>query len=64
MEKNSDFETNKISIIETWSVPYVGTVVNGIINAGVIKAGETVLLGPDANGSYRVTAVKSIHRKR
>lgn len=54
----------EISIIETWSVPYVGTVVNGIINAGVIKAGETVLLGPDANGSYRVTAVKSIHRKR
>ncbi|KXN90600.1 GTP-binding protein 1 [Leucoagaricus sp. SymC.cos] len=54
----------EISIIETWSVPYVGTVVNGIINSGVIKAGETVLLGPDANGNYRVTAVKSIHRKR
>ncbi|KAF5354728.1 hypothetical protein D9756_005278 [Leucocoprinus leucothites] len=54
----------EISIIETWSVPYVGTVVNGIINAGVIKAGESVLLGPDANGNYRVTAVKSMHRKR
>ncbi|KAF9452399.1 P-loop containing nucleoside triphosphate hydrolase protein [Macrolepiota fuliginosa MF-IS2] len=54
----------EISIIETWSVPYVGTVVNGIINSGVIRAGDTVLLGPDANGNYRVTAVKSMHRKR
>jgi len=64
VEKNSDFETHKISIIETWSVPYVGTVVNGVINAGIIKAGETVLLGPDANGNYRATAVKGMQRKR
>ncbi|EKM80959.1 hypothetical protein AGABI1DRAFT_71614 [Agaricus bisporus var. burnettii JB137-S8] len=54
----------EISIIETWSVPYVGTVVNGIVNSGTVKVGDAVLLGPDANGNYRVTAIKSMHRKR
>ena len=52
------------SITDVWSVPYVGTVVNGIVNAGVVKAGDSVLLGPDSNGNWHSTAVKSIHRKR
>ncbi|KAF8906537.1 GTP-binding protein 1 [Gymnopilus junonius] len=52
------------SITEVWSVPYVGTVVNGIINAGSIKSGDAVLLGPDSNGNYQSTVVKSIQRKR
>jgi len=52
------------SITEVWSVPYVGTVVNGILNAGSIKTGDVVLMGPDANGSYQPTAVKSMQRKR
>jgi GTPase len=42
----------------------VGTVVNGIINSGTIKAGDAVLLGPDANGNFITTAVKSMQRKR
>ncbi|EJD03134.1 GTP-binding protein 1 [Fomitiporia mediterranea MF3/22] len=52
------------SITEIWSVPYVGTVVNGIINSGRVKAGDQVYLGPDANGNWHVTAIKSIQRKR
>jgi GTPase len=42
----------------------VGTVVNGIINAGHLKAGDAVLLGPDSNGNYQTTAIKTIQRKR
>ncbi|KAF8161090.1 GTP-binding protein 1 [Crassisporium funariophilum] len=52
------------SITEVWSVPYVGTVVNGIMNAGSIKAGDAVLLGPDSNGNYQTTVIKSMQRKR
>lgn len=52
------------SITEVWSVPYVGTVVNGIINAGSVKAGDAVLLGPDSNGNFQTTVIKSMQRKR
>ncbi|OBZ68219.1 GTP-binding protein 1 [Grifola frondosa] len=52
------------SITEVWSVPYVGTVVDGILNSGSVKAGDAVMLGPDANGNYLTTAIKSIQRKR
>jgi len=45
-------------------VPYVGVVVNGILNSGSVKAGDSVLLGPDSNGGWMVTSIKSIHRKR
>ncbi|EMD37913.1 hypothetical protein CERSUDRAFT_114562 [Gelatoporia subvermispora B] len=52
------------SVTEVWSVPYVGTVVDGILNSGTIKAGDAVLLGPDSNGHFQSTVVKSIQRKR
>ncbi|KAL5528302.1 hypothetical protein ACEPAF_7438 [Sanghuangporus sanghuang] len=52
------------SITEVWSVPYVGTVVNGILNAGHVKVGDAIYLGPDANGNWHTTAIKSIQRKR
>jgi GTPase len=42
------------SITEVWSVPYVGTVVNGILNAGAVKTGDVVLIGPDSNGNYQL----------
>ncbi|KAJ7497304.1 GTP-binding protein 1 [Mycena latifolia] len=54
----------EFSVTEVWSVPYVGTVVNGIINNGSIKTGDAVLLGPDSNGNYQSTVVKSMQRKR
>ncbi|TCD71239.1 hypothetical protein EIP91_011717 [Steccherinum ochraceum] len=51
-------------VTEVWSVPYVGTVVDGILNAGRIKTGDAVLIGPDSNGNFQGTSVKSIQRKR
>ncbi|KAI0344845.1 P-loop containing nucleoside triphosphate hydrolase protein [Trametopsis cervina] len=51
-------------ITEVWSVPYVGTVVDGILNAGRLKAGDAVMFGPDSNGKWDNTAIKTIQRKR
>lgn len=45
-------------------MPYVGTVVDGILNSGSVKAGDSVLLGPDSNGNFLGTVIKSIQRKR
>ncbi|KAH8107926.1 P-loop containing nucleoside triphosphate hydrolase protein [Cristinia sonorae] len=51
-------------VTEVWSVPYVGTVVDGILNAGRVKAGDNILIGPDSNGNFQPTSIKSIQRKR
>lgn len=37
---------------------------NGIMNAGSVKAGDAVLLGPDSNGNFQSTVIKSMQRKR
>jgi len=63
-EKFDASQPLEFSVTDVWSVPYVGTVVNGILNSGTIKAGDAVLLGPDANGQYTSTMVKSMQRKR
>ena len=47
------------SVTEVWSVPYEGTVVNGIMNAGHVNAGDAIFLGPDENGTHRNTRVAS-----
>lgn len=52
------------SVTEVWSVPFVGTVVNGIVASGGIKVGEAVMMGPDANGNYLQTSIKSMQKKR
>ncbi|KAL1673923.1 P-loop containing nucleoside triphosphate hydrolase protein [Schizophyllum commune] len=54
----------EFSITEVWSVPYVGTVVNGIINSGRIQVGDQIMFGPDSNGNFANTVVKSMQRKR
>src|SRR5690349_17228323 len=41
-----------------------GTVVGGTVMAGRVEAGQTLLLGPDGNGSFMNVVVKSIHVKR
>ncbi|THV05041.1 GTP-binding protein 1 [Dendrothele bispora CBS 962.96] len=63
-EKFASNQPLEFSVTEVWSVPYVGTVVNGIINGGSIKTGDIVMLGPDSNGNYMTTTVKSMQRKR
>ncbi|KAF8625439.1 hypothetical protein AX15_005396 [Amanita polypyramis BW_CC] len=52
------------SVIDIWSVPYVGTVINGILNSGAVKTGDAVMIGPDSNGNFATTVVKSMQRKR
>lgn len=49
---------------DTFSVPFVGTVVSGIVKSGVVHAGDTVQIGPDSLGHFTTTVVRSIERKR
>ncbi|OIW22778.1 P-loop containing nucleoside triphosphate hydrolase protein [Coniochaeta ligniaria NRRL 30616] len=49
---------------DTFSVPFVGTVVSGIIKSGVVHAGDNVLVGPDSLGGFTQTSIRSIERKR
>jgi GTPase len=51
-------------ITDTFSVPGVGTVVNGTVISGIVHCGDTLLLGPDEHGKFVPTTVKSIQRKR
>lgn len=49
---------------DTFSVPFVGTVVSGVVKSGVLHSGDTVLIGPDSLGQFTTTKVRSIERKR
>ena len=51
-------------INDTFSVPFVGTVVSGVVKSGIIHAGDTVLIGPDSLGQFATTNIRSIERKR
>lgn len=54
----------KYLVNDTFSVPFVGTVVSGLIKSGVIQASDEVVIGPDSLGLFKTTAVKSIERNR
>lgn len=49
---------------DTFSVPFVGTVVSGVVKSGAIHAGDTILIGPDSVGHFTTTSIRSIERKR
>ncbi|EEH09999.1 GTP-binding protein [Histoplasma capsulatum G186AR] len=49
---------------DTFSVPFVGTVVSGVVKSGVVHAGDSIMIGPDSLGQFRTTTIKSIERKR
>ena len=49
---------------DTFSVPFVGTVVSGVIKSGVIHTGDSVIVGPDSLGQFQTTNIRSIERKR
>lgn len=58
-------ELAEFIVDETFAVPGVGTVVAGTVKSGVINTNSNLLLGPDtADGSFKPTAIKSIHYKR
>lgn len=54
----------EFSVNDTFSVPFVGTVVSGVVKSGVVHAGDTVLIGPDSLGQFTTTVIRSIERKR
>ncbi|KAL2889716.1 GTP-binding protein 1 [Ceratocystis lukuohia] len=54
-----EFHVNDI-----FSVPFIGTVVSGIVKSGVVHAGDSVLIGPNSLGQFTPTIVRSIERKR
>lgn len=58
---NQPFE---FQISDIFSVPFVGTVVSGVVLAGSCKVGDTALLGPDSLGQFVTTSIRSIQRKR
>ncbi|CCX12075.1 GTP-binding protein 1 [Pyronema domesticum] len=49
---------------DCFSVPFVGTVVSGVVKSGVIHQGDNILIGPDSLGNFIQTAIRSIERKR
>lgn len=54
----------EFSINDTFSVPFVGTVVSGVVKSGVVHSGDQVLIGPDSLGQFATTKIRSIERKR
>ncbi|OAA78722.1 GTP-binding protein 1 [Akanthomyces lecanii RCEF 1005] len=54
----------EFQVNDTFSVPFTGTVVSGIVKSGVIHEGDNVLIGPDSLGQFTPTAIRSIERKR
>ncbi len=51
-------------IMDTFSVPFVGTVVSGTIKNGIVHAGDTLWLGPDGVGGFTAASIRTIQRKR
>eukprot|EP00117_Sycon_ciliatum_P025947 scpid46976/ scgid21417/ GTP-binding protein 1 len=54
----------EFQVDDTYQVPGVGTVIAGTTLCGVIRANDTLLLGPDPVGRFDPCTIKSIHRKR
>ncbi|PLW12307.1 hypothetical protein PCANC_16886 [Puccinia coronata f. sp. avenae] len=54
----------EFSISDAFSVPFVGTVVSGVILSGHLATGQEVWLGPDGLGHFQPTIIKSMQRKR
>ncbi|KAJ2449694.1 hypothetical protein EV183_004746 [Coemansia sp. RSA 2336] len=45
-------EMLRFDINEIFAVPYVGTVVSGVVSSGSVHLGDTLWLGPDFNGQF------------
>lgn len=62
--KYSPDQSVEYQISDIFSVPFVGTVVSGVILSGVVRVGDNLLIGPDTLGQFTLTSVRSIQRKR
>ena len=54
----------EFDIDEIFNVPGVGTVVSGTVKSGLIRQGQSLLLGPDPLGNFQPAQIRSIQRKR
>ncbi|KAJ2008821.1 hypothetical protein GGI04_000961 [Coemansia thaxteri] len=54
----------QFDISEIFTVPFVGTIVSGVVASGTLRPGDPVWLGPDYNGHFMQTAIRTIQRKR
>jgi GTPase len=57
-------EKTQIVIDANFHVVGVGTVASGIVEAGAVHLGDTLLLGPDSNGRWQPVPMRSLHVRR
>jgi GTPase len=66
-KKNLEIKQNEhieYIIDEKFTVPGVGTVISGQLLKGKVKKNDFVMIGPDGNGNFKKTQIKSIHFKQ
>ncbi|KAL7668646.1 hypothetical protein ACOME3_009341 [Neoechinorhynchus agilis] len=54
----------EFQIDDIFNVVGIGTVVSGLMYNGILRAGDSALLGPDKVGEFSPIQIRSIHRKR
>jgi GTPase len=50
----------EVVLESTFFITGVGTVVSGIVTQGKVTPGDTMMLGPDANGNFRPVQIKTV----
>jgi GTPase len=66
-KKNYEIQVNEhveFIIDEKFTVPGAGTVVSGQLLQGKVRKNDVVMIGPDGNGNFKKTQIKSIHFKQ
>lgn len=54
----------RLVVDDTFSVPSAGTVAAGIVDSGVVRVGEEIIIGPDYSNKFRKATIKSIQRNQ
>ncbi|OLY81107.1 GTP-binding protein 1 [Smittium mucronatum] len=67
LPQSNTYSRNKPAIMEireSYSVPFVGTVVSGVVQQGAVNTGDMFWIGPNEFGHFNTTTIKSIHYNR
>ncbi|KAJ1503003.1 Short integuments 2, mitochondrial [Coelomomyces lativittatus] len=62
-QKYDALKPTECLLSENFSIPGVGTVVSVTVMSGTVHLGDTLYLGPNAQGGYVPTQIKGIHIK-
>jgi len=62
--KNKIGRTFEFLVEDLFNITGIGSVVSGFVNAGRVRVGQQLFVGPLNDGSYMKTMVKSIHLAR